>query len=616
MVASGKRLARIASPPLILAAIALLGACSGPSTPPATPTPAKSAHPSVLLITIDTWRWDYLGVSEQRHVETPNLDRIAAEGVYVRKMQTTCPLTTPAHATIMTGLSPREHGIRDNQHFSLKPGVTTLAQRFKEAGYRTGAVISGAPLRKTYGLNRGFDDYDDSGLGAEGDNAFSPFTRPGNQTTDLALAWLGRQAAVDPVFLWVHYYDPHWPYAPPRPFLDRYATSPYAGEIAFVDSQIGRLLDALRSDRQRDWIVVATGDHGEGLGDHGESTHGILLYASTVDVPFILWTGQPQSALAAGPFSLEDVAPTLCEAARIAPAIGEGRSIFKGGTEPRWLAAESAYPALAHGLGPAVLLRRDFDVYLDQGDEEVYDLEVDPGEVANLAGTPEGNAFAKTAAAARARIFGDEMEKDLFGGDLALKGHDLDALKGLGYVSTVGAGTRPLRRVDLRKFAADMGRFQTARQELSAKRFAEALAEYDAFLAAYPDSAIAHQERGQVLRSMGRLDLAEASFARALSLDPRDAVSALAMGNIALAREDYPRAERFFLESIRDEEGQAEAHLNLGLLYVYKLRRPADAKPHFLRFLELAPADPEAAEIGRLAASLPGNPRSGSSKSP
>jgi len=161
-----------------------------------------------------------------------------------------------------------------------------------------------------------------------------------------------------------------------------------------------------------------------------------------------------------------------------------------------------------------------------------------------------------------------------------------------------------------------MGRFQAARQLLSAKHYAEALAGYDAFISAYPDSALAHQERGQALRSMGRLDLAEASFAKALTLDPRDAISALAMGNIALAREDYPRAERFFRESIRDEEGQAEAHLNLGLLYVYKLQRPAEAKPHLLRFLELVPGDPEAAEIRRLAASLPGNPRSGSSKSP
>jgi tetratricopeptide (TPR) repeat protein len=208
------------------------------------------------------------------------------------------------------------------------------------------------------------------------------------------------------------------------------------------------------------------------------------------------------------------------------------------------------------------------------------------------------------------------METELFGGDLALSEHDIDALKGLGYVPTTAAGARPLRRVDLRRFAVDLGRFQTARQLLSSKRFAEALAGYDAFIAAYPDSALAYQERGQALRSLGRLDLAEKSFAKALALDPRDAISALAMGNIALAREDFGRAEQFFKEAIRDEEGQPEAHLNLGLLYLYKMGRPAEAKPHLLRFLELSPDDPEAAEIRRLAASQPPDPQPVKRKSP
>jgi arylsulfatase A-like enzyme len=245
-----------------------------------------SARPSILLVTIDTWRWDHIGVSGQRKVETPNLDRLAAEGAYVRRLQSTCPLTTPAHASLLTGLLPREHGIRDNQHFSLAPGIETLAQTFKESGYRTGAVISGAPLRRTYGLDRGFDAYEDSGLGVEGDNAFTPYSRPANAATDLALAWLRVQPADAPVLLWVHYYDPHWPYTPPDPFRDRYAATPYAGEVAFVDAQLGRLIETVRGDGRRDWIVAATGDHGEGLGDHGESTHGILLYGSTIDVWF------------------------------------------------------------------------------------------------------------------------------------------------------------------------------------------------------------------------------------------------------------------------------------------------------------------------------------------
>jgi arylsulfatase A-like enzyme/regulator of sirC expression with transglutaminase-like and TPR domain len=500
---------------------------------------------------------------------------------------------------------PREHGIRDNQHFSLATGIETLAQRFKESGYRTGAVISGAPLRRAYGLDRGFDAYDDSGLGIEGDNAVTPSSRPANVATEMALAWLRSQPAGAPVLLWVHYYDPHWPYTPPQPYRDRYAANPYAGEIAFVDSQLGRLVEAIRGDRVREWIVAATGDHGEGLGDHGELTHGILLYGSTVDVPFILWSGRGVGSPGPGPFSLIDVAPTLCGLAHVSPAFGDGRSILGPGESVRWLAAESAYPALGHGLSPAVRLRRESTVYLDQGSDEIYDLDDDPGESRNLAGSPQARDFVRLASVARERIFGDRMEAEIFGGNLALSGRGLDALKGLGYITTTARGPRALRRVDLRRFAAELSNFQEARELFSARRFDDALGEYDAFIAAYPDSSLAHQERGQVLRSMGRLDDAEKAFARAMALDPRDPISALALGNIALAKEDFGRAEAFFKTSIDDEEGQPEAHLNLGLLYLYKLGRPADAKPHLLRFLELSPNDSEAAEIRRLADGIP-----------
>lgn len=587
-------------PAILLAALAL-AACSGGSAPapPAKPA-AHGGAPSVLLVTIDTWRWDHIGASGRHRVETPTLDRLAAEGAYVPRVQSTCPLTTPAHASILTGLLPREHGIRDNQHFTLAPEVDTLAARFKAAGYRTGAIVSGAPLRRAYGLDRGFDAYEDGGLGAEGDNAFSPHARPAGAATDLALGWLRAQPAAAPVLLWVHYYDPHWPYTPPSPFREEYAANPYAGEVAFVDAQLSRLVEAVRGDGSRDWVVAVTGDHGEGLGDHGESTHGILLYGSTVDVPLVLWSGRGMAPAAAGPFSLIDVAPTLCALAGVAP-LGEGRSVLTTSGPGRWLAAETAYPALGHGLAPAVLLRRDAMAFLDQGGDEVYDLGADPDEATDLAARPESRDFLRAAGAARSRIFGERMEAEIFGGRLALSGRDLDALKGLGYVSTASSEPKPLRRVDLRRFAVDLSNLQRGRELLSNGRFDEALRAYDAFVAAYPDSALAHQERGQALRSLNRLDDAEKAFARAMALDPRDAISALGLGNIALARGNFGAAETFFRESLADEEAQPEAHLNLGLLYLYKLGRAPDARPHLLRFLELQPGDPEAAEIRRIA---------------
>jgi hypothetical protein len=172
----------------------------------------RADPPSVLLVTIDTWRWDHVGASGRGKVATPHLDRLAAEGTYLARVQTTCPLTTPAHATILTGLTPRAHGIHDNQHFVLAPSAVTLAERFQRAAYDTGAFVSGAPLRRAYGLDRGFGTYDDQGLALEALDRSAPPSRRAGETTARALAWLGSRAPGRPSFLWVHYYDPHEPY--------------------------------------------------------------------------------------------------------------------------------------------------------------------------------------------------------------------------------------------------------------------------------------------------------------------------------------------------------------------------------------------------------------------
>ena len=571
-----------------------------------------AATPSILLVTIDTWRWDHIGASGQGRAETPNLDRLASEGVYLPKVQTTCPLTTPAHATILTGLLPFHHGIRDNQHFKLKPDVVTLAQRFREASYRTAAVVSGAPLRRGYGLDRGFDSYDDQGLGTQGDSATTPSSRSAKLTTARAVDWLAAQPPGASVFLWVHYYDCHEPYMPPSPFLERFAGHPYAGEVAWVDDRLGPLFERTRSDATRSWIIAVTGDHGEGLGDHGERTHGILLYGPTVDVPLILWTGAAGAATrpgppggpagaGPGPFSLLDVAPTLAALAGLPPWPVDGVSVFSEGASDRWLAAETAYPALGYGLNPGALLRKGHLVRLDQGSEEVYDLQSDPGETSNLADSGQGSAFIREAAAQRGRLLGPESS--LLTATLTLPPEQLAALRSLGYVSSGRTGSS-WRKVDLRSFAQDFSRMDEARRLFSTNRRAEALAAYDALLAAYPNSTLAWQERGQVLAALGRPEEAARSFGRALTLDPRDAISSLNLGNLAVARGDLQRAESFFKQSLASEEGQPEGQLNLALLYLHMLGRPNDAKPHLRRFLELAPDNPEAPKARELLSGI------------
>ena len=538
----------------------------------------RAQPPSVLLVTIDTWRWDHVGAAGRGKVATPNLDRLAREGTYFPRVQSTCPLTTPAHATILTGLTPRAHGIHDNQHFALSASSVTLAERFRGAGYDTAAFVSGAPLRRAYGLDRGFDTYDDQGFKTSARDPSSPPSRKGEETASRARAWLAAHAG-GRVFLWVHFYDPHEPYEPS-----------YAAEIAEVDARLGALLEGLPGR----WIVAVTGDHGEALGDHGERTHGVLLYGATMDVPLIVSPAIPR-ARSDAPAGLVDVAPTLAEMAGLPPHACDGRSLVGGPSQERWLDGEGAYPRTGYGLNAAHLLRRGSMVYVDHGIPEAYDLARDPDELHDLAGSV--GAFVAQAEARQREIFAGEDA--LLTPTLSLAQEDLDALRSLGY-----AGGRrpaaPAQRVDLRRFVLDLEGLSAARALVAAGRHADAIAAYDAFLRAYPESSLAEQERGGSLVAAGRLDEAARAFSRALSLDPADAVSALNLGNLALVRGDVAGAERMYRASLAIEEGSPEAHLNLALLYLYKLGRPDDARPHLQRFLALAPEDPEAGKVRSL----------------
>ena len=539
----------------------------------------------MLLVTIDTWRWDHVGASGRGKVATPHLDRLAAEGTYLARVQTTCPLTTPAHATILTGLTPRAHGIHDNQHFVLAPSAVTLAERFQRAAYDTGAFVSGAPLRRAYGLDRGFGTYDDQGLALEALDRSAPPSRRAGETTARALAWLGSRAPGRPSFLWVHYYDPHEPYGGKGDS----PLSRYAGEVEYVDDRIGALLAALPRDRR--WIVAVTGDHGEALGDHGEKTHGVLLYSATLDVPLIVSPAIP-GANRDAPAGLIDIAPTIAEMAGLPATPCDGRSLVGGASAGRWLDAEGVYPRTGYGLNAAYLLRKGSMVRIDHGGSEVYDLANDPDEAHDLAASQ--SAFVAEAEARQREIFDDAMLTLT----LALPRRDLEALRALGYAGSA----RPAagRRVDLRRFVIDLEGLAGARALAAAGRHVEALAAYDAFVAAYPASGLAEQERGQSLAALGRFDDAARAFARALSLDPADAISALNLGNLAVMRGDLAGAERMFLASLAIEDGSPEAHLNVALLYLYKLNRPQDARPHLERFLALSPEDPEAGKVRRL----------------
>jgi arylsulfatase A-like enzyme len=280
------------------------------------PDAAEPGRPNIVLITLDTTRADHLGCYGWAHAKTPNLDALARRGARFERCDTAAPITLPSHATILTGLFPPRHGVRDNGTFALPERVETVASRLRSAGYDTAAVVSAVVLARRYGLDRGFRLYDDD-LGTVSAAGAEASERNAEAATAAALAALAKLRP--PFFLWVHYFDPHEEYRPPER-IARAIGGPhrlYDGEISYADEQIGVLLAKVPAPAD----VVAVADHGEMLGERGEPTHGLLLYAGARRVPLIL-AGPDVPAGRTLPCLVRtaDVAPTILRWARVSAA--------------------------------------------------------------------------------------------------------------------------------------------------------------------------------------------------------------------------------------------------------------------------------------------------------
>jgi choline-sulfatase len=354
-------------------------------------TADHDGRPNVLLVTIDTLRADRVGAYGARDVGTPTLDLLAARGVLFEQAMAAVPLTLPSHASILTGQYPPSHGVRHNAIFRLSDEAETLAEAFRAAGYATGAVVGAAVLDPSFGLTQGFDHYD-----AEypEDRASSGgfFERPAQAVTDAALAWLREND--DRFFLWVHYYDPHASYHPPEPFKGRFRGRPYDGEVAYTDRELGRLLRELEtSGALADTVVAVTADHGEGLGEHGESTHIYLIYDSVLRVPLIVaGPGVPPGRRVPTVVPNTGLAATLLELAR-APALAKTDvaslaplwAAQPGATGPfGWAYAESLAGELDHGWAPLHAIRSDVFHYIRAPRAELFDLAQDPRQRRNV----------------------------------------------------------------------------------------------------------------------------------------------------------------------------------------------------------------------------------------
>jgi arylsulfatase A-like enzyme len=340
----------------------------------------------VVVITLDTTRADRLSPYGFMNVSLPSLERLAREGVVFDEATTAAPLTLPAHTSLFTGLVPPHHGVRDNADTALAESHTTLAEVLRARGFRTGAFVGSVVLDPDRGLAQGFEQY--SGVRQPGGNAPLVRRRPGDAVMNDAIAWLDRVGG-SPFFLWAHLYDAHRPYDPPEPYRSIYGHNLYVGGIAFADSQVGRLLEALEQRHLLDrTVVIVAADHGESLGDHGERDHGIFVYQDVIRVPLIMRAPGVRPARIGAVVRLTDVMPTILDLLGVPAPPTDGVSLvdlLRGRRQDLNLEAysESLYPARL-GWSPLRALRSGLFKLIEAPRPELYDLEHDPFEEHNI----------------------------------------------------------------------------------------------------------------------------------------------------------------------------------------------------------------------------------------
>jgi arylsulfatase A-like enzyme len=500
----------------------------------------------LLLITLDTVRADHLGCYGHAGAATPVIDRLAARGLRFDQTLSAAPTTLPSHCSIMTGLYAPRHGVRDNGYYRLGSESTTLAETLRERGYTTAAFIAAYVLDERYGLGQGFDLYDDSVLpSAAGETRSGYNERPADAVTDRALAWLEAQlsrADSERWFAWVHYFDAHWPYRPPAEYARRFPGRPYDGEIAFVDAQIGRLVELLeRSGRLDRTLVVVTADHGDGLGEHGETTHSLFVYDSTMRVPWILSSPalfERPVVVADRVTSVVDIAPTLLD------LLGIERQRELDGINPlaspadgeRAVYVETLATLTRHGYAPLHGLRRLRDKYIHAPRPEYYDLAEDPGEATNLFEARPERSRELVARLSEMMAPWEEAHAALDRA-LPLEAEQRRRLAALGYVESRPSDS-DLHVGDPKDLVPHFGRVQAAKDLSDAGRHAEALVKIGQAIDEIPNEPYAWKISALLHQRVGQSGEAESALRRVLELQP-DVESHVRLAQLLVRRGAY-----------------------------------------------------------------------------
>jgi len=576
-------------------------------------TPAQN----ILLITIDTLRADALG-SYGGPAATPALDRLATEGVRFTFAHAHAVTTLSSHASILTGLYPFQHGIRDNSGYRLPPDTQTAATRLRQAGFRTAAFVGGFPLNSRFGLNVGFDVYDDHFGETVAPTDFVMPERPASEVVALARAWIvgssgpgrsggadragGSGGAAQPWFVWVHLFDPHAPYRPPPPFDAQYAGRPYYGEVAATDAALAPLLDAVRASPSLPTLIIVTGDHGESLGEHGEMSHGLFAYESTLRVPLIiakvgakvgqrpLQGGSPGGReVSPVPARHIDILPTILDAiGQPTPGDLPGRTLLPSTerrvatstTRPSYFEAMGA--TLNSGWAPLSGVLVDRDKLIDVPILERYDLGVDPGEQSNLAGR-----VAERDRALSARLL--EFRAPSPGRRVAEDPDTAARLRALGYVSGDATAKARYTEADDPKRLVDLDRsVHQAVEAFGDRRAADAVQIYEKIIARRPDMALAYRHLAFVERQLGHLDRAVDVLERALQAGITQPSLLAELGANLTDSGRVAQGIRLLEPLAADPHADADTLNTLAIAYA-RAGRPADAGRLFERVLAINP---------------------------
>lgn len=555
------------------------GAVRSGESPTSFPRPTVPRGTNVLLITLDSVRKDYIGCYGGQWVPTPNIDALAAAGLRYDDAVTAAPITAPSHASILTGWYPANHTLRDDGPYGLPDAIETLPEALASNGYATAAFIGSALLQSRLGFGQGFNHFDEN-LPQRKPVPFAVETLPqrsADKTVSAAIAWLDghlADSASKPFFAWVNLSDARWPYTPPEPHATKHSVRPYAGEIAFIDEQIGRLTGHLKEKNLLDkTLIVLVGAHGEGLGDHNELYHGLLLYEPTVTVPLILaGPGLPGAPRFIGSVaSTVDVAPTILGLLNIP---GERKFsgqnlLFPSAAGERIVYIETLAPLLRHGWAPIYSFRGTRTKYIESAAVEMYRPSDDPKEVFEL--FQIGQADRETTRAGmkeqQVQAFGNRIQGNP--SDSTIAKETIDQIVERGHKADLPARLAPGK--EPRRMVHFSDHYRRAFDRLRQGAAVDAAHQFRYLLEQSPHDATLHSGLAKALAESGELVVAADSALRAALLQPRER-HWLTLASIFIRLRDWGCVDPALEQMRRVDPGNGETALLIAMREIAGMR--------------------------------------------